>query len=85
MPGKRVKANLNGEWVDAEEVHVNSMNEHLNTYLLDDGSTVTMRAVVISIVRAIDRYDPEGNPVYVVKSQNVLSVSAPDRLRKSPG
>ena len=29
-------------------------------------------------------YDNEGNPVYVVRSQNVISTSSPDNLKKKP-
>ncbi|MGH9891822.1 MAG: hypothetical protein ACREA0_07545, partial [bacterium] len=57
-------------------------SEQWNQYLLGDGSVVRFKAVVLEVWRLLDEYDSEGNPSYVVRSRNVVSVMAPDELRK---
>ncbi len=59
--------------------------EHWNEYLLDDGTVIRMKAVVTEIVRIDGQYDPEGNPAYLINSQNVTHVSAPEHLKKGGG
>jgi hypothetical protein len=81
MP-KKVKVSFQGEMVDATPIQVNSANEVWNSYLLEDGSTVKMKLVATNVVRLDNKYDPEGNPIYFVKSTNIVSVDAPDSLRK---
>jgi len=34
------------------------------------------------VVLVVDRYDVEGNPAYLVKSTSVVSVDAPESLRR---
>lgn len=81
MP-KKVKVNFQGETVDATPIQVNSANEVWNSYLLEDGSVIKMKLVATGVVRIDNKYDPEGNPVYLVKSTNIASVDAPDSLRQ---
>jgi hypothetical protein len=50
--------------------------------LLDDRSTLKFKTVVTEVYRVEGQYDAEGNPVYFVKSVNVLSVNAPEELKK---
>jgi hypothetical protein len=82
MPARRTKVPYNGIMRDAEEVHVDSMNEHVNTYQLDDGSVVSLRTVVINAARVLDEYDQEGQPVYIIRHQTLLTVSAPEALKR---
>lgn len=60
-------------------------DEHWNEYLLDDGSVVRVKLVLTEIIRIDDAHDDQGNPVYALNSTNVVSVSAPDELRKEGG
>jgi hypothetical protein len=41
-----------------------------------------MKAVVSEIIRLNDEYDAEGNPIYIVKSGNMLVVKASDNLKR---
>jgi hypothetical protein len=50
--------------------------------MLDDGSVVKIKLVVTNVVRLEGEYDPNGLPVYLAQSTNVMAVSAPDNLRK---
>ena len=85
MAGRRKKVPLGNQMVEAEEVAINSSHENWNEYLLSDGSVVRVKLVVTEAVKVVDMYDQQGNPVYVVQSTNIMSVSAPDEIRRDPG
>ncbi len=70
--------------VDATEVDFQTRKEDWNEYQLMDGSVIKVKLVVGSIFRIPDEYDNEGNPIYIVRSKNVLMVRSPDTLRKKP-
>ena len=78
------KINFQGREVDATEVEFQTRKEDWNEYQLMDGSVIKMKAVVGEIVRIEGKYDNEGNPVYVVRSNNVLIVRSPDNLKRKP-
>lgn len=67
---------------DAELVEVQQSSEHWNQYLLADGAVIRLKAVAIEVWRFLGQYDNDGNPMYVIRSRNVVSVNAPDELRK---
>ena len=50
-----------------------AVKEEWNEYLLDDGTRLRVKLVVTKILRT-NQIDPEGNPVYVITSQNVVGV-----------
>lgn len=84
MPGVRRKIALgpDGPSKDAELIEVQQSSEQWNQYLLADGSVIRFKAVVTEVWRLIGEYDNEGNPAYVVRSRNVVTVTAPDEMRK---
>jgi hypothetical protein len=67
---------------EGTEVGFRTSGENWNEYLLDDGTVLRLKLVVTEVVRVDSHHDPDGNPVYLVKSQNVMGVSAPDDLRR---
>ena len=69
-------------WLDAVELGFRSSGENWNEYLADDGSVIRLKLVVTEVLRVDGQYDEQGNPSYLIKSTNVLAVSAPDDLRK---
>jgi hypothetical protein len=68
--------------VDALEMRFKSIREDWNEYDLEDGTTLRMKTVVSEIVRVEGEYDREGNPIYIIKSANMLVVKSPDNLKK---
>jgi len=78
------KVPYKGREVEAVEVDFQTRKEDWNEYQLMDGSSVKMKMVVSEFFKVPDEYDPEGNPVYVVRSQNVLRTRSPDSLKKNP-
>lgn len=81
-PIRRKMPGPGGALVDAELVEVQNSQESWSQYLLGDGTSLKIKVVVTEVWRAEDKYDNEGNPVYIVKSGNILVVNAPDNLRK---
>lgn len=78
----KVKLNLGGREVWGEVIPVQQAQEGWSQYLLADGSIVKMKVVVTDVFRVENEYDAEGNPIYYLKSTNVLSVNASEELRR---
>jgi hypothetical protein len=76
------KIPLGGREVDALSIRFKTIKEDWNEYDLEDGTTIKMKAVVSEIFRIDGEYDPEGNPVYSIKSSNIPVVNCPDNLKK---
>lgn len=81
MPNK-IKMTLGTEEVEAVPIDINQTNEYWNQYLLDDGTVVKMKLVATKVLRVDNKYDLEGNPLYIIQSTNITSVNAPDDLKK---
>ncbi len=82
MPDKRSMRYPDGREVEVQPVGYRATAEHWNEYFLDDGSVVRVKLVATEIARVENEYDDDGNPVYIVRSANVLSVNSPESLRK---
>lgn len=58
--------------------------EYWNTYHLDDGTTLKMK-VVLRSVRLLKRFNPDGTPIYLIQSQNIVrTVNMPEHLKAKP-
>ena len=83
MPEKKTKIQTPGGLVDAFEVAVSESTERWTEVRLEDGSVLRLKPVVIGAARVDGQFDPEGNPVYTIKVNQIMTVaSAPDHLRK---
>ncbi|MCX5694781.1 MAG: hypothetical protein NT014_06680 [Candidatus Omnitrophica bacterium] len=78
----KIKINFGGEEVEALPIDINQTNEYWNQYLLDDGSVIKMKLVATKVLRVDNKFDQEGNPLYIIQSTNITSVNAPDNLKK---
>jgi hypothetical protein len=76
------KINVGGQDVMAEEVPFEAEREGWNTYILEDGTTLKLKTVLAEVFRVDGVYDPTGNPMYVVNANPVMSINAPDSLKK---
>jgi hypothetical protein len=54
----------------------------MGEYYLSDGTSLRMKVVMTEVWRVVDEYDQEGNPVYITKSANVLTIIAAEGLRR---
>lgn len=82
MPRPKKRVPYQGSEVEATPVTPTSTSEHWNQYLLEDGSVVRMKLVATEFLKIDDEYDAEGNPVYVIRSTNVVAVESPDELKQ---
>jgi len=70
---------------EGEEVDFENEKEHWNVYKLSDGSTLKVKLVLVNVVRSRDQYDPLGNPIYGITSQNIIKVlNVPEKLKRKP-
>jgi hypothetical protein len=68
-----------GEDVDFEEVE-----ERWNVYRLKDGTTLKVKLVLAGVKR-LKKHNPDGTPVYVIQSQNMVrAVNIPKELIAKP-
>jgi hypothetical protein len=79
---KRVELTVGDKTIGGTLVDFETVREEYNSYKLSDGSMIRMKAVVTNIIRT-DEFTPNGEPIYVVNSQNVLVADVPDDLKKS--
>jgi hypothetical protein len=85
MADRKVRVTLpNIGTVEGSEVQVVESTERWTDVKLDDGTSVRIKPVVMSVIRVDGRYDPQGNPMYAVQAGQAMSVSAPEHLRKQP-
>jgi hypothetical protein len=78
---RRKKIRVGEQEVEGSEVTFRSSVENWNEYLLDDGTVLKVKMVLTDITR-LDQWDTEGNPLYVLRSTNVVSTSPPEHLKK---
>jgi len=82
---KKVKIRLpNGREIEAVDVDFETVREDWNEYKLEDGTILKFKTIVSSIIRT-EEYDPmTGDPVYHVRSTNILRVKVPQELKRLP-
>jgi len=80
---RKISLGSGGPLKEAELIEVRQGNEYWNDYLLSDGTALKMKTVVSEVWRVVDEYDNDGNPIYFVRSSNILNINAPDELRKT--
>jgi len=70
---------------EGEEVDFENEKEEWNAYKLADGSTLKVKLVLVNVVRSRDKYDPLGNPIYGITSQNIVKVlNVPEKFKRKP-
>jgi hypothetical protein len=82
MSKRTIKMPYKGRTVEAEEMIVQRATEEWNTYLLDDGTVIRLKPVVLRVARIPGEYDDEGNEIFIVKSNNVMVVDSPEDRRR---
>jgi len=70
---------------EGEEVDFKNEKEEWNVYKLADGTTLKVKLVLVNVVRSGDKYDPLGNPIYGITSQNIVKVlNVPEKRKRKP-
>lgn len=69
---------------DAKEIDFSEEKEFWNEYTLEDGTTLKVKLVLRGVKR-LSRHEPDGTPVYVINSMNVVrAVNVPDEIKAKP-
>ena len=80
---RKVKVKMpDGREVDATVVDITSSQETWNQYLLADNTILKTKAVTMECYRVDGEYDPEGNPLYMLKGTSIMSAQVPDAMKK---
>ena len=83
MPEKKTKVTLpDGKIHDGYEVPVKESTERWSDVELEDGTTLRLKVNVLTVTRIEGQYDQDGNPLYAVKSAQLMTANAPAHLRK---
>jgi len=87
MPEQSIRMELPGIGaVQATPVNVDESVERWTDLKLSDGSTLRIKAQVIRVLRAEGKFDPEGNPLYIVQGGQMMVVtSVPAHLKQTKG
>jgi hypothetical protein len=62
-------------------VRVVEQIEPWNEYTLEDGTVLRMKVVLVEVQRT-SNYNAEGEPIYAIKSANILDAKVPPALKR---
>jgi len=63
-----------GKDIEVQEVEVIASNEPWSEYQLADGKVLSSKTILISVFRAIEERGPDGEFIYITRTQNILKV-----------
>ena len=73
-----------GALAGSTDLDFDEVEENWNTYTLSDGTTMKVKLVLRGVKR-LKRYEPDGTPIYVINSINVVrAVNVPKELKAKP-
>ncbi|HYB61797.1 MAG TPA: hypothetical protein VEH50_09985 [Methylomirabilota bacterium] len=83
MAALKVKINIpNMGLVEGTPVPLTESVERWTELKLDDGTVLRVKPLITNILRLDGKYDPQGNPVYVIQGGSTMVIgSVPDHLR----
>jgi hypothetical protein len=81
MNSKKVRVPLGDRTVEGEEIAFKEIEERWNEYDLEDGTKLKIKLVLAKVIRT-NEYNKEGDPIYVVNTQNLLHVTVPEKFKK---
>ena len=71
-----------GNWVEGVQIDIEESIERFSELKLRDGTILKVKMSVIEAIRLDDKKDEDGNPTYILKSQNIVDVFyCPDELK----
>ena len=68
-----MRVNYQGRQVEGKPVDFLTRKEDFNEYQLADGKILKIKMVVTRIIKLDEEKAPDGNPVYLIQSQNVVA------------
>ncbi|MBN2076566.1 MAG: hypothetical protein JW762_13540 [Dehalococcoidales bacterium] len=68
-----MKVPYQGRQVEGNPVEFLTRNEDFNEYQLTDGTILKIKMVVTRIIKLEEEKAPDGKPIYLIQSQNVVA------------
>ena len=68
-----MKVQYQGRQVEGEPVDFLTRKEDFNEYQLTDGKILKIKMVVTRIIKLEEEKAPDGNPIYLIQSQNIVA------------
>jgi len=84
-PNKRLVTIAPGVQAEAVEVPIIAQNEVWSTYTLEDGSNIRLKHAVVRIYKLLDKFNGDGDPIYMAHSQPIVASDCPPHLKGHPG
>ena len=70
--------------LEASDLDFSELEEHWNSYKLNDGATLKVKLVLLGVKR-LKKHRPDGLPIYLIQSQHVVrAVDIPKNLKAKP-
>ena len=80
-PGIRITQK---DLIEGIDVDFSEEQESWNIYKLSDGTTMKVKLVLRGVKR-LKRYSPDGNPIYIIQTQNVVrTLDIPTEIKAKP-
>ncbi len=68
----------------AVDLDFTEVEEHWNIYQLSDGTKLKVKLIIRGVKR-LTQFEPDGTPVYLINSMNVVrAVDIPDTVKAKP-
>jgi hypothetical protein len=72
-----------GALIDGYDIPVTESTERWTEIKLEDGAVLRLKPSVLAAIRIPGQFDPEGNPMYTLKTQVMMTVAeAPEALKR---
>ena len=69
---------------DSIDIDFEEVEEHWNVYKLNDGTKLKVKLVLRGVKR-LNQFEPDGTPVYVINSMNVVrAIDVPSEIKAKP-
>lgn len=80
---KKTSIVFKGKRVNGENLDFETVKESWNQYQAEDGTLIKFKSIISLIVR-LDERKSDGEPIYVVKSTNIVESDVPEHLVHKP-
>lgn len=81
---KRIQVQYEGKMVPADQLNFESEKEPWTVYTLEDGTVLKIKTILGNVARLVDRYKPDGEPIYILGVGGVPMLEVPVELRRQP-
>ncbi len=69
---------------DSLDLDFTEIEEHWNVYQLSDGTKLKVKLVIRGVKR-LNQFEPDGTPVYLINSMNVVrAIDIPTEIKAKP-